>query len=136
MTIQFDDTKYELVTTNQHGTRLQATVAVSIKDIPLLLMELDNITNISVYDGENLRSTYSGFTQKIAVTIYDTEESETKNVSVELENTDVDALIAELSNRVKELETSSEQVNNNLEALNASQDEQNATLDELIMSQV
>ncbi len=98
MKIKFHESMYNLVNTpNVMSTHFQATFEQGDNTFDAIATDTLGTDEITVYDGEEVKAIYSGFTKRIALYVLDGNES----ISVEFENTNIqsqiDSLTAKLS---------------------------------------
>lgn len=94
MKIKFHDTLYNLIANpNVMSTHFQATFEKSDNTFDAIATDTLNTDEITVYDGEEVKAIYSGFTKRIALYVLDGNE----HVSVEFENTNIQSQIDSLT---------------------------------------
>lgn len=95
MKIKFNSTIYNLVDyPNIHGTHFQATIEKDGVSIDDLLEDSSNSSTITVYDDEdNVAGIYTGYTDRVAVSIGE-------HIGLEFENTNIEAAIIDLQEQL------------------------------------
>lgn len=128
MKIKFHETVYTLVNDPYvFSTRFNAIFEKGENTFDDIIADTLNAETITVYDEDEVKGIYTGYTTRIALYVLDNNDS----VSLELLNTDVEARIEELTGTVSSLDAGVTELAENVATLNETQDSQDAAIEEL-----
>ena len=126
MQIQFHTIKYELISVpNVSAARLQATIEKGDNTFDSIIADTVNANEIIVYDDDEKMGVYTGYTNRIAISIYPND-----NVSVELSNSDVQSQIDELSGSISNMQDEVDTLNDTVVSLTPYTDTKTAYFNE------
>jgi len=93
--IKFHTAEYEVVTFNVSAIRFQVTLKKGDATIDSIVADTEDADNITIIEDGETKGVYTGYTDRIAITIYDND-----NISVELKNADIESQIEALENSI------------------------------------
>ena len=144
MKIKFHDTLYDLIERpNNYQTRFQCQIEKGDHTYDSIIADTVSPEEITVYDDEDeVVGIYTGFTNRIAITIMDNINLEFENANIEAQlnsfATSVEASISSLESEqtnqaeaIVELEAASDQQNSAIEDLMESQEVQDGAIEDL-----
>jgi len=121
--IKFHTAEYEVVGINVTAVRFAVTLKKGDATIDSIVADSVNAENITITEDDTVKAIYSGYTKRIAISIYDDE-----NVSIELMNTDLEAQIVAIENSVNAVQST-------VSSVQAEQANQGAAIEGLADSQ-
>ncbi|MBO6239808.1 MAG: hypothetical protein J6O61_03060 [Butyrivibrio sp.] len=126
MKIKFHETIYNLIDMpNVLPSRFQATIEKGDNTFDSIIEDTVNPTEITVYnDDEEIVGVYTGFNKRIAITIME-------NVSIELENTNLQSQIDALISQVQTQETAIADLGETVNAVSEVNDTQDSAISDL-----
>ena len=93
--IKFHTAEYEVVTFNVSTIRFQVTLKKGDATIDSIVADTEDANNITIIEDGETKGVYTGYTNRIAISIYDND-----NISVELKNADLESQINALENSI------------------------------------
>lgn len=129
-TILFGSARYDLVDdVNVSATRLQATIYKGESSVEQIAENTTGVAEIKVYDDDTLLGVYDGYTDRIAISLYEANGADV--VSVELQNADVMAQLDSLADTVALQSEAITELGEDVSDLNESQGLQDGAIEDL-----
>lgn len=126
MKIKFHETLYNLVTNNISSGRFQATIEKGENTYDSIIADTVDAEEITIYNDEDeVKGIYTGYTTRIAISIHSDD-----NISIELQNTDFENRLQELSESVSQQQESIDTLNSQVSDLTPYTDTQTAYYNE------
>lgn len=98
--IKFHTAEYEVVGVNISAVRFQVTLKKGDATIDSIVTDTENANTITIIEDGETKGVYTGYTDRIAISIYNDD-----NISVELKNADLESQIAALENSVAAIQS-------------------------------
>lgn len=113
MYIKFHNTKYELLDNpNISASRFQATIIKGGNSFDSIINDTVDADEIVIIENDEIIGVYNGYTKRIAISIYQDD-----TISVELDNTDIQAQIDTLTESFLTQQTSIDKINDSLDSI-------------------